>query len=180
MKKLIIGGLVGGLILFIWQALSWTVFQIHQKEYKMAPNQQQLISGLQLEEGQYLVPTLSPEATREEYEKFAEEQKGKPWAVINYHESYDTNMVGNMIQGLIAAIVAMFFVCWVLMKNTLRTFLTTFLSTLLIGFAGYLFIPYSQRIWFESPGATTDFIDTLMGFGLAGVWFGWYLKPKSS
>jgi len=48
-----------------------------------------------------------------------------------------------------------------------------FFSSLLIGVVGYLFIPYSMNIWFQTPGAMTNFADALICWGLCGLWLGW-------
>lgn len=179
MKKLIIGSLVGGIILFIWQSLSWTVLDIHGAEYKQAPAQDSLASYLNSalpEDGQYMVPIPDKSASMDDREKFMEQMKGKPWAVINFHKSYDIDMVGNMIRELIAGIIAAFFVCWILMKQMSPGFLTTFISCILIGVAAYLFFPYTGFVWFQNPGAMTFLIDALAAWALCGLWLGWWLN----
>jgi hypothetical protein len=181
MKKLIIGGLVGGLIVFGWQSLSWTFLQVHQAEYKQAPNQDGLRDYLNTalpEEGQYFVPRANDGASREEMEAKMKEMDGKPWAVINFHKAYSSDMMMNVVRGLLAALVAAFLVCWVLMKNTNSTFGSTFLGCLFIGIAGYLFIPYAGHIWFQNPGAMTHFMDVLVSWGVCGIWLGWWLNRK--
>lgn len=104
--------------------------------------------------------------------------KGKPWAVISYHKSYDADMMNNIIRGLLVDIIAVLFVCWVLMKNTNASFGSTFVSTVLIGVAGYLFIPYSGHIWFKTGGMSTHLLDTFLSWGLCGLWLGWWLNRK--
>lgn len=181
MKKLVIGAIVGGILVFLWHTLSWTVLQLHQKEYQKAPNEEaivQFLNGQFKADGQYMVPTVDPKASAEEREKVTAAMMGKPWATINYHSAYNANMGTNIARGLLVDIIAVFFVCWVLMKNTNSTFSNTFISTLLIGIAGYLFIPYANYIWFPSPGATINFIDVLVSWGLCGIWLGWWLNRK--
>lgn len=179
MKKLLIGSLVGGILVFVWQSLSWTVLDLHGNEYKKSPNEQAILSNLssQLnEDGQYFIPAPSKSASAEERKQFDKDMQGKPWAVINYHKAWDTDMVTNIIRGLIASIIAVFFVCWILMKDVNSRFLTTFISCVLIGVAAYLFFPYTGFIWFKAPGATTFFIDALVSWGLCGLWLGWWLN----
>lgn len=179
MKKLIIGALVGGILVFAWQSLSWTMLHLHNDEVRMAPNQDQILSSLSsqlTEDGQYFIPTIDPKASKEEREKFMTDMEGKPWALVSYHKAFESDMVMNMVRGVLAAIVAAFLVCWVIMKNTNRTFGTTLASTLFIGIAGFLFIPYSGSIWMEVPGAVTNFIDVLVSWGLCGIWLGWWLN----
>src|SRR5678816_1381218 len=60
MKKWIIGSLVGALIVFAWQFLSWTMIGIHSGEEKYASAQDQVLSALSssnLEDGMYMLPT---------------------------------------------------------------------------------------------------------------------------
>lgn len=180
MKKLIIGSLVGGILVFLWQSLSWTVLNVHAKEYQKAPGEETILAALSsnLKEGQYILPGLEQGASSEEHKKMAESMKGKPWAVVNYHSAYDTDMVQNIIRGLLVSIVAAFCVCWVVSRNANSSFGNAFISCILIGLAGYLFIPYSEFIWFKTPGAMTHLIDVLLSWGLCGIWLGWWLKRR--
>lgn len=182
MKKLIIGGLVGGILIFLWQSMSWTMLGLHNPELKQAPNQDALIASLSTalnnEEGTYFVPRANDGATKAEMEAKMKEMEGKPWAVVSYHKAYSTDMMMRMIRGILAAIVGGFLVCWVLMKNTNSSFGSTFFGSLFIGIAGYLFIPYSGYVWMEMPGAMTNLIDVLISYGLCGIWLGWWLNRK--
>ena len=72
MKKLVIGALVGGLLVFLWQTLSWTVLNLHAKEYQKAPGQDTIMSFLTNhfnETGQYYLPSVDANATAEEQQK---------------------------------------------------------------------------------------------------------------
>src|SRR5688572_29960665 len=181
MKKLLIGALVGGILVFLWQTLSWTVLDLHAKEYQKAGNQDEVMSFLSSKfthDGQYYLPSIERSASSEEMKKHMENMKGKPWAVLSYHQAYNQDMMKNIIRGLLVAILSAAMVCWVLMKNTNSSFGTTFISTVLIGIVGFLFIPYSMRIWFETPGLMSNLVDTLVAWGLCGIWLGWWLNRK--
>ncbi len=181
MKKLLVGSIVGSLIVFGWQTISWTILKSHDKEYRQAPNQDALISSLsQLPgEGQYMIPRADPNASQDEMNAFQKKMldEKRPWAVVTYHKEYDSDMMMNIIRGFLSVLIGVFLVCWVLMKQT-SSFGTTFMSCLFIGIAGYLFIPYSGHIWFETPGAMTNFIDVLVAWGICGLWLGWWLNRK--
>ena len=181
MKKLLIGSLVGGILLFIWQTLSWTVLDLHGKEYQKAPNETELLSTISsnfTEDGQYYLPRLENSASSADMKKKMEDMKGKPWAVVSFHKAYDANMVSNVIRSLIVGLLTAFFACWVLSKSANSTFGSTFTGTLLIGLTGYLFIPYSGHVWFQTPGAMTNLVDTLVAWGLCGLWLGYWLNRK--
>jgi hypothetical protein len=182
MKKLLIGALVGGILIFLWQTLSWTILNLHANEYQQAPGQDSLtmnsLNSIFSETGQYYIPHAKEGATTKEMEEMQKNMQGKPWAVVSYHKAYEMNMVINIIRGLLVAIISAFFVCWILVKQTNSSFATTFFSSLLIGVVGYLFIPYSMNIWFQTPGAITNLADALISWGLCGLWLGWWLNRK--
>ncbi len=182
MKKLLLGAIVGGILVFAWQTLSWTVLNLHAKEYQQAPGQDSVtmnsLNSLFSETGQYYIPHGKEGATAKEMQEMQKNMQGKPWAVVSYHKAYDENMMTNIIRGLLVALISVFFVCWILMKQINSSFASTFFSTLLIGVVGYLFIPYSMNIWFQVPGAMTNLVDTLVAWGLCGIWLGWWLNRK--
>lgn len=64
MKKALIGGLIGGLILFIWQFLSWSMLNIHGSQMSHTPYQDQILKtldDLSVPEGTYFLPNVPPE-----------------------------------------------------------------------------------------------------------------------
>ena len=181
MKKLLIGAIVGGILVFAWQTVSFTFLNLHSDEFKKAPDQDAVISYLSgqfPEDGQYMIPIADENASTEQKQQFMDGMKGKPWAIVNYHKAYNADMVMNMIRGFISTLIAVFFVCWILMKNTKSSFSSTFISCILIGVAGYVFFPYAGVIWMETPGAITYLIDALVAWGLCGIWLGLWLNKK--
>lgn len=176
MKKMIIGTIVGALILFIWQFLAWSILPLHEVEQQYTENSEAILQVLSenLTPGEYMVPRTPPDATAEEVKSFLESVQGKPWAMISYRESFSTAMAGNMIRGFAADLFAVFLLCWVLLhyrEISMKTVLTT---TVAIGLIGYLFLSYLQGIWYEYP-TLPDLIDTLVQWGLVGLWLGYYL-----
>jgi hypothetical protein len=181
MKKLLIGAIVGGILVFAWQTVSWTVLGLHDDELQKAPNEDSIISYLSTqfsEDGQYMIPVADANASADEQQQFMENMKGKPWAIISYHKAYEADMVMNMIRGFVSMLIAAFFVCWILMKNTKSSFFSTFISCIMIGVAGYVFFPYAGIIWMESPGAKTYLLDAIAAWGLCGIWLGLWLNKK--
>jgi hypothetical protein len=71
MKKWVIGSLVGAIIVFAWQAISWTFLGIHAGEEKYTPAQDQILSTLNaanLEDGMYMLPNAKPGASMDEHQ----------------------------------------------------------------------------------------------------------------
>ena len=46
MNKQLVGTLVAGLILFLWQFVSWNVLQFHRAEMEYTPKQDQIMEAL--------------------------------------------------------------------------------------------------------------------------------------
>ncbi len=178
MKKLIIGALVGGIILFAWQFLSWTMLNIHGDNYQYTPNQDAIIEALSANldgNGGYMVPNVAPNATAEEHTALQESMANQPWAVIQYHESYGANMGMNMFRGLVIDILAVFLLCWILLHYRELDMKTVVLSSLAIGITGYLVISYLNSVWF-STNSMGYLIDTIVQWGLCGIWLGYWLR----
>ena len=179
MKKQLVGALVGGIILFLWQFLSWSIFNLHNGNNSFTPKQDEVLKflGDNLEEGAYYLPTLPEGSPQDENQKLMESQIGKPWAQVYYHKSLKINMLFNMSRGLAVDFVAILLLIWLVMKMGNASFNTIFLTSIIIGFVGYLSTTYTFSIWYETK-TLPDLIDALVGFGLVGLWLGWWLRRK--
>lgn len=180
MKKKLVGTLVAGIILFFWQFLSWSMLQLHQAEMQYTPKQDQIMEALNqldLEEGHYMIPNVSSDATMEEEGEFQENQIGKPWATLSYHKAFQMNMGTNMLRGFLLNLFSAFLLVWILMKFRENNFMTSLLGSLAVGVIGYLTISYLHQVWMETD-STGYLIDTIVQWGLVGVWLGWWLNRK--
>jgi hypothetical protein len=179
MKKLIIGALVGGIIIFVWQSLSFTVLDLHARAFQYTPKQQEIISylGSQFaEEGQYLLPRPANEASSEEMEAHMKTAQGKPWAIVSYHKAMNMNMGLNMIRGLLVDIIAAGMLCWVLLKMNRPTFGTVLISSVFVGLIVFMTGIYTQHIWYETFDIMAHFLDAILAWGACGLWLGWWLN----
>ncbi len=177
MKKLLIGGIVGGLILFIWQFLSWSMLNVHAANFTYTPNQQQVIDCLSanLTDGEYFIPGVPPDASSEEYAEYQKNAVGKPWAKVNYRSSFNVNMGMNMIRGFAMDFLAALMLCWILLKIPNVSFVDVLMSSLAVGLIGYFTGPYINNVWFETS-SIGDLIDALVSWGLTGAFLGWWLR----
>lgn len=178
MNKLIIGGIVGGVMIFIWQFLSWGPLNLHKSQQRYTPKQDTILAFLNeqfSEDGFYYMPGLPEGASGDEYQKAMELNVGKPWAQIYYHKAWNTNMGMNMARGLMVNIVAALLLCWILLKIPENNFLNTLLIAFCVGMMSYLTTSYTSSIWFETP-SMPDLLDAIMSWGLCGAWLGWWLN----
>lgn len=179
MKKTLIGAIVGAIILFLWQFVSWTAIGLHRSAEAYTPRQDSILQylGTQLtEEGTYFLPTTPDGASKEEQEKLYETMDGKPWAQIAYHKSMNMNMGVNMARGFTIDIVILLLVCWLFKQMSAPSFSTIVAAMIVIGLIGFFNGAYTMHIWFQTRDLTAHLIDALASWGLTGLWLGWWLR----
>lgn len=176
MKKMLIGALVGALVLFFWQFLSFALLGIHDSQMTYTPNQDAILEVLEanLEEGMYFIPRAPMGASMEKEEALMQERLGKPWARVSYHESLSDNMGMNLLRGFVIDFVAAFLLTWLLLKMADLDMKTALLTSLSVGLIGYFTINYLDAIWYES-NTIPDLIDAVVQWGIVGAWLGWWL-----
>jgi hypothetical protein len=181
MKKIITSAIVGGIIIFCWQLLSYNVLHIHNAVQKYTPAQDSMLIYLnsQLhEDGQYLLPTVSEGASYKDKNKASNFAEGRPWASISFHKSWQQDIIVNVAYGLLINILMIGFLSWIFHKMPGWGLFTFFLSTLFIGLIVFLNTSLTSRVWYQSFGLTADLIDAVVGWGLVGIWMGGYLGVK--
>lgn len=189
MKKTLIATIVGTLIIFFSQALSWMVSPIHKHSFKQTDKQDAILPVLSenlAEDGLYYMPMLSVDAPHEEQEKYMQEQMGKPAAVVTYMKAAHYDMVSNMALGFIFCFIGVWIIVWFLTKtsaifNTMGSRVTvTLIFAVFVIFRTYMM----EWNWMNSPMhyLSGQIIDELLGGLLLGLWLGWYMgrTPKTA
>jgi hypothetical protein len=182
MKKAIIGSLVGAIIIFIWQFLSFALINLHRPAQQYTDKQDVIMSFLNsqgLKEGGYIMPTSPETASNSEMEATMKAYDGKPWARIEYHNAAknSTNaMVMNMVRGFLVDFVMVLLFCWLIAKMVTPGFGTILTSALIVGVIAFLFEPYTENIWYKFFDIWAYFFDAIVAWGLTGLWLGWWLR----
>jgi hypothetical protein len=185
MKKLLIGAIVGGLLIFIWQTLSWTMLDLHRPAMDYTAKQDTIISVLNAtldKEGGYYMPAVPQGTSMDEAIKAAEKMNGKPWATIQYHKSLDANnnaMYISMAQSLAANIVMVWLLCWILGKWGKTGFANIFMACIFTGLIVFINQPFNNFIWFKIFDLRAHLIDALASWGMCGIWLGWWMSRRN-
>ena len=180
---MIIAALVGGIILFAWQFLTWGALNLHEAQQRYTPKQDSVMAYLQTqfsEDGAYFMPNYPPGTSRDEMEKQMKTNEGKPWAQVVYHKSLPVmnKMFMNMGRSLLVNIFIVWLLCWVLTKIPSPSFRTIFIGTLGTGIIIFLHAPYTMHIWYDSFDLMAHFVDALVAWGVTGLWLAWWLRRQ--
>jgi len=177
MKKLLVGGLVGGLILFIWQFLSYGLLDLHYTQMAYTPAQEEIMEVLEaqnLEDGEYYM-MRAPKGDQVKQNQLMEDRKGLPWAMIQYHNNLEHPFASNAIRALVMNTIAVLILCWILMQFAEITMRSAIVTAIGAGAITYCTAHYLDAIWFSS-NSLPDLIDAVVPWILIGGWLGWWLR----
>ena len=177
--KIFIGSLVGAIIIFVTQFLSWGLLNLHGSAQQYTPKQNEILAYLssQLDSSSgYLLPNTAPGASMDEQKKSMEDAIGKPWAQIYYHKSLDSSMPINMAKNLVTNIIMVMLFCWIISGYNANSSTKTFLAAIFTGLIVFFHGAYTQHIWYESFDLGAHLADYLVSWGLVGLWLGWWLN----
>jgi len=182
MKKAIIGSIVGAIIIFIWQFLSFGLINFHKASQDYTDKQDAIMGFLNsqgLKEGGYIMPSAPSTAGRDEMEAVMKASDGKPWAKIEFHNKAENStnaMIMNMIRGFLVNLVMVLLFCWLIGKMAAPTFATIVTAALVVGVIAFLNEPYTGFIWYKTFDIWAYFLDAVVAWGLTGIWLGWWLR----
>jgi hypothetical protein len=176
MKKILIGAIVGGIIIFVCQTLSWTILDLHRPAAKYTPKQTEIMNFLNeqfTQDGGYFIPNFPDGTSMEETGQYMKSAEGKPWAMISYHRAMNANMGMNILRVLVVNILMVGLFCWILSRTITPNFSRVFVMSLMIGMIVFLNGPYTTHIGYETFDLQASLIDAIAGWGLCGLWLGW-------
>lgn len=178
MKKTVVGGIVGGIILFVWSFLAWVLLPLHEPALHQITNEDAAILALQPllnEKAVYIFPknpgTSSDKAAMDAWE--AKLKRGPSGLIVYDPSGSDPMMPGQMIIGLVLDILSAWLVCWFLIRST--AFNASFVSRVAYcGMFGLFVSLFSHLMNWNWMGFPVDFtsrliIDSLLGWIIAGL-----------
>ena len=149
---MLIGALVAGLILFLWQFLSYGLLGIHTSQMQYTDKQDEILDALAasgLEEGQYFLPNVPADASAEDREALMTDAAGQPWAQVFYHDELSTNVGMNMFRAFVVDILAALLLIWVMLKFANLDMKTSVMASIAVGLTSSM--PLWAGLW-SVPG----------------------------
>lgn len=171
MKRKLLFSLIGAVIIFAWQFLSYAMPNFHKSASGYTPAQDSILNMVEklgIKEGMYFLGQPDPSLSRAEQQASMEKMDGKPWAVINYHETNTMSMAMNMSRGLLVCFVISFLLFWLFLQQKNPVLMNRLYLSLAVGIIGFFFVPYTSFIWYKAPDIFAHFADAIVPWIILG------------
>lgn len=182
MKKILIGSLVGAIILFVFQAAMW-MSGMNNDFSSYTTNQAAIMENLNSNldaDGLYMMPMNDPavKQTHEQEEKYMQENVGKPWAMVFYHQSMHGMDPMYMVRGFFHSLIAVLMVTLVLSAGGWVQFGTRFIVCMAFGVFTIALAPMNSMNWWDMPFSFVkpQIMDLTLGWALVSLWLASYVK----
>lgn len=184
-KKIVIGGVLAGLVMFIWSAIAHELLPIGDMGVKTITNEDAVIAAMKAnikEDGFYFIPgegmthasSLPKEEQKAAMEAWQKKFEAGPRAILVYHPAGEKLMMpryfiveflADVVVGLIAALALG------LASATLRSFAGRVGFVTLLGLLGFAAIEVSYWNWYGFPAdyELGQFLDQIVGMFFAGT-----------
>jgi uncharacterized membrane protein len=180
-KSLILGSLLGGLVLFVWGAISWMALPWHLttlNKFKDEAAVAQVLTANAARAGVYILPNVHKHepGISEEQKKAAEAEGLKrmqegPFLFAAVRLTGSTSMGPQMIIQLVTQIVSALFVSWLLLKTRGLSYLgrVGFVMMIALVVAVISHVPYWNWWGFSTGYTFVAITDLIIGWLLAGL-----------
>lgn len=184
--RVVIAGLLGGVVFFIWGAVAHMMLPIGEMGMKEPTSEDAVLAGVRDNlpgEGVYMVPGLSPAQMEDEAAVAAYSRKAvaSPYAFIVYQPQGRDNMAmgGNLALQFASDTLSALAVAFVLALGAFG-FGKRVLVSGVLGLFSWLTISVPYANWYRFPMDFTlgNLVEQVAGWLLAGLVMAWWLGRK--
>lgn len=175
-KKLIWGGLLGGIILFAWGAISWMVLPWHMKTLHGFTDEASVVQVIKTnatQSGIYFLPLKESEHA----------QSTGPLVFASINQEGMPSMTPSLIRGFLSSVIAALLVTWMLLQTTGRlNYFGRVIFVIVFACAGSILTHFTYWNWFyfASDFTLVEIADALIAWLLAGLVLAKIASPKMS
>jgi len=188
MKKVLLGGLVGGILMFIWSAVAWMVLPIHTANIRTMANEDSVVAAMKTgmdRNSVYMFPAKPVSGDQAALDVWKKKYSEGPVGMVVFTRTGtpDSMLAQMMGVGLLDMILTAMLAAWLLSRSTAVNS-GYFSRVMFCGTLG-LFICLAVHIanwnWMMYPvDYTTGWIaDSLIGWVIGGIGIGWFVKPAA-
>jgi len=189
MKHTLLGGLVGGVILFVWSFLAWVILPLHEPTLHLVKDEDAVITTLQSTLDTKAVYIL-PHGPMDKNNQVAMEQWGQkmrrgPMAMIVYNPSgSDPMMTSQMLPGFLINVLTGILIAWFLKRSTALAS-SYFARVSYCGMLGIFISVICYLTAWNWMGMPVDYttamiVDTLISMILAGMGIAAIVKTRAA
>jgi hypothetical protein len=187
MIRILIAGIVGGIVMFAWGAVAHMFLGVGEAGVKNLPNEEAVISCMRSnipDPGLYFAPgmDMTRKPTDEEFAAWSNKYQAGPNVFLVYRPTGMAPMSPRQfgyefLSNVLAALVGAIMLTWTAPSFGKRVGLATF-----IGLAAWLSINVSYWDWYRFPAnfVASELIEQLVGWGLSGAAMALILRGRSS
>lgn len=190
MGKLIKGGVFGGIILFVWAAISWTLLNWHITTFEPFPNENTASEFIQSlpTSGMYMLPMsfkLPNSASQVDKDAAMEENnqrktKGPIVFAAVSKQGTNPNMFKEMGISLVSQIIAALLVTGLVLIKPHTQYSHRLFQVILFALAAGIVthIPYMNWFVFSPYYTLISMLDLLIGWFFAGLVISYFTRPR--
>jgi hypothetical protein len=184
--RILIAGLIGGTLLWLWGAVAHMVLPIGEMGMKTAVDQDAAIAALQASatsgNGVYFIPGMSPEqwSDPQARDAFVAKYDGSPYAMVVYRPDGNpgiSNMAPNLARHWVSCVLAALVAAWMLTGLAASSYGKRVLITAGLGLFAWLAVNVPYWNWYMFPSQFTigAALDQIVGWAIAGLGMAWWL-----
>jgi hypothetical protein len=166
-KKLVLGAVFGGIILFVFGSLSWMVLPWHAASLKKFANGDAVAAAVTAnaaEGGVYINPFGQDAAAQEK-------MKTGPMLFVSYRPSGVPSMTGPMIEHFLNMVLVALLATWLVGKTTGLSYWGRVVFITVMGFTAGIYCVLPNWTWwgFSSAYTLSQIADTTIGAFVSGL-----------
>jgi len=178
-KRVLFSTIIGALIYFFFGMFTWMVLPYHGQTLNKFSNEEVVISALKdsaSTSGIYVSPKFG-----EKPDTAAQEPQSLIFVSVK-HEGYDPSMRTQMLQAAGVNLVGAFLISLLLLYAARTAYLCRLIFVILLGATIGLLGEAPYHVWwgFSLPFVITNMLDSIVGWGLAGIFMAAIIKKKEA
>jgi hypothetical protein len=179
--SLILGGIVGGLVAFIWSTLSWVVLPVHQATFLRFKDEAVVTAAIAANasgSGVYLLPNahanvgdLTREQLKEREAAAAKQWRSGPSALLVVRTGGMTSIGKNMVTQLATLIAAGLLLAWLVSRTSGLRFWGKVGFVVVVAVTGGVLTNIPDWNWwgYSTSYTAAAFVDLAVGWFLGGL-----------
>jgi hypothetical protein len=174
-KKILLFGVVAGLVMFVWGAISHTVLPLGTAGFRVLADDTSLLefAGKEMgEPGIYFYPRFDPSMNDVEMAKWQQKAQTGPSGLIIHRPRGGAGVTPRLLLNeLLSNIACGIVAAWLLAQLPATSFARRVGCVVVLGVLAWLAVDFSQWNWYGFPTAYTiaAFVDQAVGFALMGL-----------